>query len=236
MSMKGAEYSFVTDGIGKILNKELLKVPSNQRPYAWKQEHVRELLDDIKEAMSDGSEQYFLGTVVLVESEHGRKLIADGQQRIATASIIRTGRLNELGNAIEEPLLQALLAENLSASWPKRADGSGGRSGYPDIAIDASGDRPTYVEAKVVGAGSEASSFRSFYLSPSERPKVCYDARHVLVAFTHRREHDSTDGMEQYSLVSFKVVDHARVFGKIKFEYQSSNKDMYLGNAVVLKG
>lgn len=163
--------------------------------------------------------------------------------RAATALIaqskiqpIQTGRLNELGNAIEEPLLNALLAEGLTASWPKRADGSGGRSGYPDIAIDAAGERPTYLEAKVVGAGSEASSFRSFYLSPSERPKVCFDARHVLVAFTHHREADNPAGLEQYSLVNFKVVDLARVFGKIKFEYQSSNKDMYLGNAVVLKG
>jgi hypothetical protein len=149
---------------------------------------------------------------------------------------IRTGRLNELGNAVEEPLLNALNAQGLAASWPRRADGSGGRSGYPDIAIDAAGKRPTYLEAKVVGAGSEGSSFRSFYLSPSERPKVCFDARHLLVAFTHHREADAADGFEQYSLINYKVVDLAKVFGKIKFEYQSSNRDMYLGDAIVLKG
>ena len=158
-------------------------------------------------------------------------LIADSK-----VTPIKTGRLNELGNAIEQPLLNALLAEGLAASWPKRADGSGGRSGYPDIAIDAAGERPTYLEAKVVGVGSEGSSFRSFYLSPSERPKVCYDARHLLVAFTHHREADDLAGLEQYSLLNYKIVDLARVFGKIKFEYQSCNKDMYLGDAVVLKG
>jgi hypothetical protein len=149
---------------------------------------------------------------------------------------IKTGRLNELGNAIEEPLLNALLEVGADASWPKRADGTGGRSGYPDIAIDATAERPTYLEAKVVGAGSEGSSFRSFYLSPSERPKVCLEARHLLVAFTHHRVADSADGLEQYNLLDFKVIDLAKVFGKIKFEYQSSNREMYLGDAVVLKG
>ncbi len=70
----------------------------------------------------------------------------------------------------------------------------------------------------------------------SPDPKVCLDARHLLVAFTHHREDNSANGLEQYSLTEFKVVDLARVFGKIKFEYQSSNRDMYLGNAVVLRG
>jgi hypothetical protein len=149
---------------------------------------------------------------------------------------IQTGRLNELGNAIEEPLLNALLEGGLTASWPKRADGSGARSGYPDIALDAASERPTYLEARVVGAGSEGSSFRSFYLSPSERPKVCFDARHLLVAFTHDRQDDASNGLEQYRLVSYKIVDLARVFGKIKFEFQSSNRDMYLADAVVLRG
>ena len=152
------------------------------------------------------------------------------------ASPLRTGRLNELGNAVEEPLLNACLEVGLEATWPKRQDGSGSRTGYPDIALGISGNRPTYLEAKVIGAGSESSSFRSFYLSPSDNPKVCVDARHLLVAFVHDRREDSDDGMEQYSLTSFKVVDLSYVLGKIKFEYQSSNKDMYLGKAVIAKG
>lgn len=149
---------------------------------------------------------------------------------------IKTPRINELGNAVEEPLLNACLRVGLPATWPRRSDGSGGRSGYPDIAIDIDGERPAYLEVKVVAAGSESSAFRSFYLSPSERPKVCVDARHLLVAFTHKRRENAADGMEQYTLTSFKIVDLAKVVGKIKFEYQSSNKDMYLGDAVVARG
>lgn len=56
------------------------------------------------------------------------------------------------------------------------------------------------------------------------------------MAFTHKRVENSEAGLEQYELVDFKIVDLALVCGKIKFEYQSSNRDMYLGEAVLAKG
>jgi len=99
--MAETEYAFVSDGIGRVLNQNLLKVPPNQRPYAWKDSHVKELLDDIKESLTDDSELYFLGTVVLVDAESGRKLIADGQQRIATTSII-LARCRDLLRSFDE--------------------------------------------------------------------------------------------------------------------------------------
>lgn len=82
-----AEFGFANAGIGSIINRHLLRVPANQRPYAWKVPHVYDLLNDFKEAMLESEEPYFLGTVVLVDSDQ-RQLIADGQQRLATASII----------------------------------------------------------------------------------------------------------------------------------------------------
>lgn len=149
---------------------------------------------------------------------------------------IKTGRVNELGNNIEQPLLDSCKQVGLNAAWPKRADGTGGRTGYPDIAIDINGLRPTYLEAKVIAKGAESSTFRSFYLSPSENPKVCVDARHLLLAFTHERRENSGGGLEQYALTSFKLVDLYKVAGKIKFEYQSNNKEMYIKGAVVASG
>ncbi len=149
---------------------------------------------------------------------------------------IKTTRINELGNAIEEPLLQACLDSGLDASWPLRPDGTTSRNGYPDLAIGLNGGRPSYLEAKVVKANSENSSFRAFYMSPSERPKVCCDARHLLLAFTHKRRGNNSDGFEQYELLDFKLVDLARVIGKVKFEYQASNRDMYMGSAVLARG
>ncbi len=154
---------------------------------------------------------------------------------LSHATPIKTGRVNELGNNIEEPLLNACIHVGLDASWPKRRDGSGARTGYPDIAI-STGGRKSFLEAKVIAAESEGSSFRSFYLSPSENPKVFEDARHLLIAFTHERVGDSREGDQQYKLTSYKIVDLSLVCEKIKFEYQSSNKDMYLGDAVLGQG
>lgn len=82
-----SEFGFENAGIGGILRSKLLRVPANQRPYAWRHSNVIDLLNDFKEAMAESDERYFLGTVVLVHGDD-RQLIADGQQRIATATII----------------------------------------------------------------------------------------------------------------------------------------------------
>ncbi|MDX1970775.1 MAG: DUF262 domain-containing HNH endonuclease family protein [Planctomycetaceae bacterium] len=75
-------------GIGKLLSEGLLKVPPYQRDYAWEREHVQELLRDLSEAISERAIEYFLGTVVISESENGVGEVTDGQQRLATTVII----------------------------------------------------------------------------------------------------------------------------------------------------
>jgi hypothetical protein len=85
--MTESAYDFQDRGIGKVIGESLLRVPPNQRSYAWKTSHVTDLLNDLKEALSAKNESYFLGTVVLVKSDR-RLEIADGQQRLSTASII----------------------------------------------------------------------------------------------------------------------------------------------------
>lgn len=149
---------------------------------------------------------------------------------------IETLRVNELGNAVEEPLLAACKEAGLNAVWPKRKDGSSVRNGYPDIQIDLDLGNIAYLEAKVIQKGSERSSFRSFYMSPSERPKVSQDAYHLLIAFVHDRQPDGEAGQQRYKLSSYKLVDLSKVSEKIKFEYQASNKDMYVGAQVIASG
>lgn len=67
-------------------------VPPNQRSYAWEERNVRDLLQDINAEMSrnaPAAPEYFLGIIVLVGGKDGRALsISDGQQRLATTSII----------------------------------------------------------------------------------------------------------------------------------------------------
>jgi hypothetical protein len=66
-------------------------VPDFQREYVWKKRHVNQLLEDLfRSFMSGGSDEYFLGSMVLHREEDGYHLV-DGQQRITTLYILIAG-------------------------------------------------------------------------------------------------------------------------------------------------
>ena len=73
-------------GIGEIIKNNHLSVPSYQRSYAWDQDNVADLMDDIGRAIEKKETEYFLGTAVLSSNANELEII-DGQQRIATTSI-----------------------------------------------------------------------------------------------------------------------------------------------------
>jgi uncharacterized protein with ParB-like and HNH nuclease domain len=86
--MAVSPFKFESRGIGELLTGSRLIVPPNQRSYAWEERHITDFLQDINAALVDGAGDYFLGTVVLVQEGDALPLIADGQQRLATVSII----------------------------------------------------------------------------------------------------------------------------------------------------
>lgn len=75
-------------GIGRILFNRNVGVPIYQRSYAWEDEHVTDLLTDIRTAMTDGAHEYFIGSIVTTQNEAPRAEVADGQQRLATVTIL----------------------------------------------------------------------------------------------------------------------------------------------------
>ena len=80
---KMPKIDFKHDGIGHFLSDKFLKVPLYQRSFAWEEENVKELFDDITNSYPD---EYFIGTIVV--TDRGDYLeIVDGQQRLATASL-----------------------------------------------------------------------------------------------------------------------------------------------------
>lgn len=87
---KGLDIDFKSIGIAEVLQLHRLRVPPNQRPYAWEaKEHVQQLFDDLADAFkAKGATHYFLGTIVLNRtSEDGVFEVSDGQQRLATTAI-----------------------------------------------------------------------------------------------------------------------------------------------------
>lgn len=68
-------------------------IPEYQRPYAWTDEQVETLFEDIWDftATNGGTERegsYFLGSVVAYENDDGEQEIIDGQQRITSLFLL----------------------------------------------------------------------------------------------------------------------------------------------------
>jgi hypothetical protein len=80
--------SFEERGIANALTQRILRVPLNQRSYAWDEDAVQTLLDDLHRAFDGGERIYFLGTIVLTRGPNNQWQVADGQQRLATISIV----------------------------------------------------------------------------------------------------------------------------------------------------
>ncbi len=82
------EIQFEHKGIGSILSQNRLAVPINQREYAWEEEHVQDLLTDFANAIDNMGGSYFLGSIVLTQGEGRFPEVSDGQQRLATTTIL----------------------------------------------------------------------------------------------------------------------------------------------------
>jgi uncharacterized protein with ParB-like and HNH nuclease domain len=75
-------------GIGQYLKLKGLIVPKYQRDYAWEEKHVNDLLMDISNALQNEEKEYFIGSIVVKNNENDRSEVVDGQQRLATITIL----------------------------------------------------------------------------------------------------------------------------------------------------
>lgn len=73
---------------GVLTRKGGLRVPRYQRPYTWTEREVRELIQDLWRAFKRGATFYFIGQIVLVKNQQGKLEISDGQQRLATTTML----------------------------------------------------------------------------------------------------------------------------------------------------
>ena len=83
------EVEFKNLGIASALDQFQLLVPPNQRPYAWDKSQVERLFQDYSQSVVQDNPTYFLGTIVLTRGNVPNRFeVADGQQRLATTSIL----------------------------------------------------------------------------------------------------------------------------------------------------
>jgi hypothetical protein len=76
------------EGLGHLLSDGQMRVPVYQRAFSWTAEEIRELLSDLWDSFRRNDAEYFLGSIVLSGSDDEVPSVVDGQQRLATLSMI----------------------------------------------------------------------------------------------------------------------------------------------------
>src|SRR6267154_4606967 len=104
-------FTFEPKTVGKLLKSERLRVPVNQRSYKWEDVHIKNLLADFDEAITNDDNDYFLGTVVLVKKGKDDPVVQDGQQRLATSTILLARIRDRLFDASRERAAQSVDSE-----------------------------------------------------------------------------------------------------------------------------
>lgn len=86
-----AEIKAEEKALRKVLSGDyLIEIPPYQRPYAWTEEQVSELLGDLQAAMKRSrTTPYFLGSIVMIQVGGGKRHeLIDGQQRLTTLTML----------------------------------------------------------------------------------------------------------------------------------------------------
>ncbi|MFQ5597837.1 MAG: DUF262 domain-containing protein [Nitrospiria bacterium] len=75
--------------IGNLLgDRRHLRVPAYQRSFSWTKSEVSDLWDDLQGILYGDQDNYFLGSMVFISKSDGSLEVVDGQQRLATVSIL----------------------------------------------------------------------------------------------------------------------------------------------------
>ena len=84
-----------------IGNGKIYKVPSYQRDYSWKQDDWEDLWADILTILN-GESIHYMGSIVL--QNNGEKIysVIDGQQRLATLTLLVLGTIKEIQSLIDQ--------------------------------------------------------------------------------------------------------------------------------------
>lgn len=136
---------------------------------------------------------------------------------------VQSKRVNEVGNYVEEHIAKTLREQGFLVDTPLAQNGRRRATGYPDLEA-FHGDTLFYIEVKTYNPDNVDTTQRSFYLSPSQNPKVIQDAYHLLIAFAmvpHPEE------PKTWVSKGVQFLDLHNLQCELKFEFNASNRDLY---------
>ena len=166
--------------------------------------------------LSDKDNQKLLKLLKEAAQIAGRKAYKQG---------IFTRRPNEAGNHIEPFVISALKEAGLMADKPRTKSGKIKVAGYPDIEIIDKQGRVIYLDCKTYNTATKNQSFRTFYFSPSEDPKITKDAFHMLLSFELIQEQRGK--RIAFVPISWQLYTLEKLEVQVKHEFNASNKDLY---------
>ena len=113
-------FDFVAASLTDLISTRYFTVPRYQRSFAWTDDETADYWNDMTSAIKEGGD-YFLGNIVLTENDDGKSFsIIDGQQRIATTTILnaairdlyRSENEEEIAGAIQQQMICRLDTSN----------------------------------------------------------------------------------------------------------------------------
>lgn len=163
--------------VNKVSIEELLKsgakeqfvIPEYQRPYAWSEEEVSILFNDLIDyTKSELEASYFLGCIVSYTNENNKQEIIDGQQRITTLFLLIRAIYFKLENMSENEMRENFLGKIKPCLW--KLDKLTGKVNQKDILIESEVLESNYNNALSeiletgIGSGSDPYSKNYNYL------------------------------------------------------------------------
>jgi hypothetical protein len=100
--------SYIVDLKGLFSSERPFSIPPYQRAYAWRHEEVNRLFEDLRDACHARRDYYFMGTIVLIVDRPETVEVVDGQQRLATFTLLLAALRDRLEAAGENDLAAAL--------------------------------------------------------------------------------------------------------------------------------
>ena len=166
-----SETKLELSGVGAQLQHYRTTVPANQRSFKWTTEHVEELLGDIDEAMDDDADEYFVGTMVVKDGDPAHDVL-DGQQRLATMSLLLSVLVEELENLGEQAR-----ADGIRSNYLVRYDVDADED-LPRLKLNAEDD--PYFRACIAGTAPEPDG------SAPASHRLLFEARAGIQRWMHK--------------------------------------------------
>jgi uncharacterized protein with ParB-like and HNH nuclease domain len=87
-------------------------IPDYQRPYSWTIDEAIQLYEDINEAIDLNTQEYFIGSVILIKKPNEAVYeVVDGQQRITTISLMLSAIIKSLNDESQKTYVKKYLMQ-----------------------------------------------------------------------------------------------------------------------------